>query len=197
MTSETHRSESETRELLDAYREFRLSPDASPRAIKHRYRLLAKKWHPDRYTDRLEDLALAKEKMRTINASYRCIKDAPLRGAKVNARTAPRPSRPRATPVDWEPEWERPCPNCGKKVRVHGERYAQCDHCGVGFFPTVEGNYEAPQPVTFAQKVATGVYFGYLVLIVVVGPLGAAIGAAISVGAACVWYLLENSPERR
>ena len=51
------------------YKILGVSPDADDEAIKKAYRELARKYHPDRYTD--TDLAdLANEKMKEINAAY-------------------------------------------------------------------------------------------------------------------------------
>ncbi len=51
------------------YKILGVSPDADDEAIKKAYRELARKYHPDRYTD--TDLAdLASEKMKEINAAY-------------------------------------------------------------------------------------------------------------------------------
>ena len=51
------------------YKILGVSPDADDEAIKKAYRELARKYHPDRYTD--TDLAdLAGEKMKEINAAY-------------------------------------------------------------------------------------------------------------------------------
>ncbi|MBQ3063611.1 MAG: J domain-containing protein [Clostridia bacterium] len=51
------------------YKVLGVSPDADDEAIKKAYRELARKYHPDRYTD--TDLAdLASEKMKEINAAY-------------------------------------------------------------------------------------------------------------------------------
>ena len=51
------------------YKILGVSPDADDEAIKKAYRELARKYHPDRYTD--TDLSeLASEKMKEINAAY-------------------------------------------------------------------------------------------------------------------------------
>lgn len=54
---------------MDPYKVLGVSPDASEAEIKKAYKELAKKYHPDNYTDNpLSDLAL--EKMKEINAAY-------------------------------------------------------------------------------------------------------------------------------
>lgn len=53
----------------DPYSVLGVSPNASDEEIKKAYRALARKYHPDKYTD--SDLAdLAGEKMKEVNAAY-------------------------------------------------------------------------------------------------------------------------------
>lgn len=59
--------------MNDPYKILGVSPDASDEEIKKAYRVLARKYHPDKYRD--SDLAdLAGEKMKEVNAAYEEIK---------------------------------------------------------------------------------------------------------------------------
>ena len=59
--------------MEDPYKVLGVSPKADDETIKHAYRELARKYHPDRYTN--SDLAdLASEKMKEVNAAYEEIK---------------------------------------------------------------------------------------------------------------------------
>jgi len=55
--------------MKNPYQVLEVSPDATDEEVKHAYRELARKYHPDKYHD--SDLAdLAGEKMKEINAAY-------------------------------------------------------------------------------------------------------------------------------
>ena len=55
--------------MSDPYKVLGVSPDASDEEVKKAYLALARKYHPDKYTD--TDLAdLASEKMKEVNAAY-------------------------------------------------------------------------------------------------------------------------------
>ena len=55
--------------MSDPYKVLNISPDASDEEVKHAYRELARKYHPDNYHDNpLADLA--QEKMKEINEAY-------------------------------------------------------------------------------------------------------------------------------
>lgn len=58
--------------MTDPYKVLGVSPSATDEQIKEAYRNLAKKYHPDQYTDSpLKDLA--DEKMKEINEAYDAI----------------------------------------------------------------------------------------------------------------------------
>ena len=60
--------------MTDPYKVLGVSPDASDEDVKKAYLALARKYHPDKYTD--TDLAdLAAEKMKEINAAYEAIRE--------------------------------------------------------------------------------------------------------------------------
>lgn len=63
-----------TSEPFDPFKELQLSPDAEPELIKAAFKALAKKYHPDRYTDPTEKKA-AEEKMARINEAQKMIQD--------------------------------------------------------------------------------------------------------------------------
>ncbi len=58
----------ESKRLHKAYEVLGLEPGAEVRDIKHRYRALAKVWHPDRQTSK-EDKLLFEEQLKEINTS--------------------------------------------------------------------------------------------------------------------------------
>ena len=58
--------------MNDPYKVLGVSPDATDEQVKKAYLALARKYHPDKYTD--SDLAdLAAEKMKEVNAAYDAI----------------------------------------------------------------------------------------------------------------------------
>ncbi len=66
--------------MTDPYKVLGVSRDATDDEIKKAYLALARKYHPDKYTD--TDLAdLAAEKMKEINAAYDAIRDTRAKGS--------------------------------------------------------------------------------------------------------------------
>lgn len=66
--------------MTDPYKVLGVSRDATDDEIKKAYLALARKYHPDKYTD--TDLAdLAAEKMKEINAAYDAIRDKRAKGS--------------------------------------------------------------------------------------------------------------------
>lgn len=67
--------------MSDPYKILGVSRDASDDEIKKAYLALARKYHPDKYTD--TDLAdLAAEKMKEVNAAYDAIRDRRAKGTE-------------------------------------------------------------------------------------------------------------------
>ena len=65
--------------MNDPYKILGVSPDASDEDVKKAYLALARKYHPDKYTD--TDLAdLAAEKMKEVNGAYDAIRQMRERG---------------------------------------------------------------------------------------------------------------------
>lgn len=65
--------------MSDPYKILGVSPDASDEDVKKAYLKLARKYHPDKYTD--TDLAdLAAEKMKEVNAAYEEIRNMRAQG---------------------------------------------------------------------------------------------------------------------
>jgi predicted Zn-dependent protease with MMP-like domain len=64
----------------DYYRVLGLKAQANEEEIRHRYYMLAKKWHPDRFTHATDgQRALAERRMKQINRAYQILGDHGLR----------------------------------------------------------------------------------------------------------------------
>jgi len=63
-------------ELRQAWTVLGLKPGSTVKAVKARYRSLAKQWHPDRFGKDPKGQAEAALRMRMINDAYRCILEA-------------------------------------------------------------------------------------------------------------------------
>jgi DnaJ-class molecular chaperone len=86
-------------ELQRAYQILGVSSSASAHSIKHAYRELVKRWHPDLYQTGTAAHAEATEMTRTINEAYSAIEHAPLRYyVDAGGPTPPRTTVNAATP---------------------------------------------------------------------------------------------------
>lgn len=80
---------------FDPYRELQLSPDAEPELIKAAFKALAKKYHPDQFSDPAEK-ARAEARMARINEAQRLLQSGeyrpPIRATQETAaRVEPEP----------------------------------------------------------------------------------------------------------
>lgn len=66
----TIKPETDKDKITRAYNILGLKPDASSEEIKQTYKKLVKKWHPDLFVNQPQELAKAKEKIRSINEAY-------------------------------------------------------------------------------------------------------------------------------
>ena len=78
----------EIENLAHAYRVLDARWDASPRAIKTRYRKLVKRWHPDRHTPGTPGHTEATLMTRLLNEAYTRIENAPLRNGFADPAAA-------------------------------------------------------------------------------------------------------------
>jgi hypothetical protein len=60
-------------ELRRAYAILELSPPVDERALKHQYRELTKRWHPDRYATDPIGQSEATQRMREVNRAYQIV----------------------------------------------------------------------------------------------------------------------------
>lgn len=87
---------------FDPYRELQLAPDAEPELVKAAFKALAKKYHPDRYSDPA-DKARAEARMARINEAQRLLQS----GQYV----PPRPVEPQSQTTETRPtEPPQPAP---------------------------------------------------------------------------------------
>ena len=87
---------------FDPYAELQLSPDAEPELIKAAFKALAKKYHPDKFSDPVEKKR-AEEKMARINEAQQLL-------ASGNYRPPSRPTSPPPQPQAPPPKKPRPSP---------------------------------------------------------------------------------------
>ena len=83
---------------FDPFAELQLSPEAEPELVKAAFKALAKKYHPDRFSDPIEK-AEAEEKMARINEAQRLIQSGKYRPPAV-----PQSSPPPAEEVQFRQE---------------------------------------------------------------------------------------------
>jgi hypothetical protein len=87
---------------MNPFETLQLSPGAAPGEVKAAYHLLAKKWHPDKFSG--AEKQAAEEKFREISQAYAAIKKGADLGS-IGGRPAPPPSQnvPPAekTPMGW------------------------------------------------------------------------------------------------
>lgn len=87
-------------EPFDPYAELQLSPDAEPELVKAAFKALAKKYHPDRFTDPVEK-ARAEEKMARLNKAQQLL-------ASGRYTPPPPPVSPPPPPPPTPPSHPRP-----------------------------------------------------------------------------------------
>jgi predicted Zn-dependent protease with MMP-like domain len=120
---------------LDYYRVLGVNEHASEDEVRHRYYVLAKKWHPDRFTHATDgQRALAERRMKQINRAYHILGDTALRGEYDELRRA-------LLHQDEDGHIWRPAP-------------------GVETFSSVPPGYAAPRPSPLDRSNPNG--FGFL-----------------------------------
>jgi hypothetical protein len=72
-------NDSQLAELRHSYQVLGVSTDATSSTIKHAYRRLVMRWHPDHYVNGTQDHTEATQMAELINEAYAAIADAPLR----------------------------------------------------------------------------------------------------------------------
>jgi len=83
-------------ELKHAYQILDIPLSAAPLSIKHSYRRIAKRWHPDLYPSGTTAYAEATQMMKLINEAYAQIQNAPLRYHVEGSPAGQRRSKPGA-----------------------------------------------------------------------------------------------------
>lgn len=82
---------------FDPFAELQLAPDAEPELIKAAFKALAKKYHPDRFSDP-EQKAQAEEKMARINEAQRLLQSGQYQPSPPSTPVAPEPQQ--TVPID-------------------------------------------------------------------------------------------------
>jgi len=121
---------------FDPYAELQLSPDAEPELIKAAFKALAKKYHPDRFTDP-EKKKDAEEKMARINEAQSLL----LSGSY----TPPPPEPPSAPPAPKAPAPAPPSPppvkeSEGPRIRLLPFFVAACVFAALLLLPGIWGS---------------------------------------------------------
>jgi hypothetical protein len=76
-----------------AYAVLGLTPPVTEDELRHRYKELVKRWHPDRFQYDPQGQAEASVRLRTINAAYEAVIES-LTARRVKSRRSPSPKRP-------------------------------------------------------------------------------------------------------
>lgn len=82
---------------FDPYAELQLSPEAEPELIKAAFKALAKKYHPDRFSDP-DDKARAEKKMVRINEAQTLLQSGRYRAPSPRPTESPSPAEPKVAP---------------------------------------------------------------------------------------------------
>lgn len=80
------------------YKILEIAPGASLAEVKRAYRLMARKWHPDRFTN-LEDKAIAEVRFKQIHLAYEQLTDYVLSDPQADRKSSPiaSPAEPRSS----------------------------------------------------------------------------------------------------
>ena len=86
---------------FDPYAELQLSPDAEPELVKAAFKALAKKYHPDRFSDPKKK-AEAEAKMARLNAAQTLLQSGTYQPPPTRSEHPPAPPPPRPSPPQKE-----------------------------------------------------------------------------------------------
>lgn len=103
-------------ELRRAYQVLGVPTDAAAPSIKHAYRRLVKRWHPDLYANGTPAHVEAAHMTTLINEAYSAIAHAPLR---YHVETYPNPTKGKSSPPA--------SPSTSERVRVTAEEIPKTD----------------------------------------------------------------------
>jgi predicted Zn-dependent protease with MMP-like domain/DnaJ-domain-containing protein 1 len=136
-------------EQQDFYHILGVAEDASEDEIRHRYYMLAKKWHPDRFLNAAEkERLLAERRMKQLTRAYRVLGNAQLR-LQYDERRAP-------------------------SAVIDGEEYSWRPMPGMYSSSTVPPGFAAPAPsiIQHEDKNGTGLFFALMCFLLALGCLG-------------------------
>lgn len=103
-------------ELKHAYQVLGVPTDATALSIKHAYRRLVKRWHPDLYANGTPAHVEAANMTRLINEAYSTIAHAPLR---YHVETYPNPTKRKSS--------QPPSPTTSERISVTAEEIPKTD----------------------------------------------------------------------